>query len=182
MRRLFFALACGAASIGFVIAVTQPAHAAVSTMQPSRSGTAPAQSIFQPPAGWQHVGAGGDGLGTWLHHGDPVYSQNVSVQATHFDGKLSDIVNKEITYIQGAFANVAMKPIEQTTVCGNHPAAYFKYTFDATNTQVVAEQIVTIYGSTAYTAKYNHAADQQADTSAQHSLRTLCGGSPPHGK
>src|SRR6202011_2597314 len=28
---------------------------------------------FQPPAGWQHVGAAGDGLGTWLHHGDIVY-------------------------------------------------------------------------------------------------------------
>jgi len=128
------------------------------------------------------VGAGGHGLGTWLHHGDTVYSRNISVQATHFSDKLSDIVNQEIAYIQGAFANVAMKPIEQTTVCRKHPATYFKYTFDATNMEVVAEQIVTIYGSTAYTAKYNRAADEEANTSAQHSLRTLCGGNPPSGK
>jgi hypothetical protein len=173
-RAIIFALMAGA--------VILPSHADGSATQPSPSGSASAQFIFQPPAGWQHVGAVGDGLGTWLHHGDAVYSQNVSAQATHFIGKLSEIVDKEITYIKGEFADVTMKPIEQTTVCGKHPATYITYTFDATNTQVIAEQIVTIYGSTAYTAKYNRAVDQQPDTSAQHSLRTLCGGTPPSGK
>lgn len=125
--------------------------------------SASTQFIFQPPAGWQHVGSTEGGLGTWLHHGDEVYSQNVSAQATPFSGKLSEIVSKEITYIQGTFANVTMKSIERTTICDKHPAAYITYTFDTQATQVVAEQIVTIYGSTAYTAKYNRAADQQPD-------------------
>ena len=143
------------------------------------SRTASTQFIFQPPAGWQHLGASADDLGIWLRHGDTTYSQNVSAQATKFSGKVTDIVNKEITYIHGEFADVTMKPIEQTTVCGKHPATYFTYTFDAKGTKVVAAQIVTIFGSTAYTAKYNRAVDQQPDTSAQHSLRTLCGGNPP---
>ena len=145
--------------------------------------SASTQFIFQPPAGWQHVGTVAGGLGTWLHQGDPVYSQNVSAQATPFSGKLSEIVTKEITYTQNAFADVTLKSIERTTICGKHPAAYITYTFTTANgTKVVAEQIVTIYGSTAYNSKYNRAADQQPDESARHSLRTLCGGIPPSGK
>jgi hypothetical protein len=156
-----------------------PGHANGSTPQPSPSKAASTQFIFDPPAGWRHVGTLGDGLGTWLRSGDAVYSQNVSAQATTFNGKLADIVTNEIGYIQGEYANVTMKPIEQTIICGKHPAAYFTYTFDAKNTQVVAEQIVTVYGSTAYTAKYNRAIDQRPDAAAQHSLRSLCGGNPP---
>lgn len=150
-----------------------------STPQPSPSSSSSTQFIFQPPAGWMHLGNSVDGLGTWLHRGDAVYSQNVSAQTTQFKGKLADIVDKELAYVRGEFANVTMKPVEQITVCGKHPATYFTYTFDAKNTQVVAEQIVTVYGSAAYTAKYNRAVDQKADPSAQHSLRTLCGGNRP---
>ena len=156
-------------------------HADGATPQPSASKAASTQSIFDPPVGWKHLGAVGDGLGTWLHSGDPVYSQIVSAQAKAFNGELADIVTKEIAYIQGVYSNVTMKPVEHTTVCGKHPATYFTYTFEAKNTQVVAEQIVTVYGSTAYTAKYNRAIDQKPDAAAEHSLRSLCGGSAPAG-
>ena len=157
----------------------RPGHADATTPQPSSSKAASTQFIFEPPTGWQHIGAIGDGLGTWLHRGDPVYSQNVSAQATTFNGELADIVTKEIAYIRAQYDGVTMKPIAQTTICGKHPASYFSYTFDAKNARVVTEQIVTVYGSTAYIAKYNRAVDQQPDAAAQHSLRSLCGGNPP---
>ncbi|HEY7981962.1 MAG TPA: hypothetical protein VID19_10805 [Candidatus Eremiobacteraceae bacterium] len=160
-------------------AAIYPAHADVATPQPSPSKAASTQFIFDPPTGWRHIGAIGDGLGIWLHSGDPIYSQNVSAQATTISGDLADIVSKEIAYIQAQYDGVTMKPIEQTTICGKHPATYLTYTFDATNTKVIAEQIVTMYGSTAYSAKYNRAVDQQPDAAAQHSLRSLCGGNPP---
>jgi hypothetical protein len=142
--RIIFCIFLCAAITGAAI---RPGHADASTPQPSPSKAASTQFIFDPPAGWLHFGTVGDGLGTWLHSGDPVYSQNVSAQATTFNGKLADIVTKEIAYIQGEFDDVTMKPIEQTTICGKHPATYFSYTFDAKNTQVVAEQIVTVHGS-----------------------------------
>ena len=143
----------------------------------SQVGRAAASSPFQPPPGWRHIGQQTGGLGTWLHQGDSGYAQNVSAQSVVFKGKLADLIAQEVTYIKGTFADVSMNPNRQTTVCGKHPATLLSYTFAAANgTTVVGERVLTMYGSTAYSAAYNRGVDQQADAAAEKSLKSLCGG------
>jgi hypothetical protein len=68
-----------------------------------------------------------------------------------------------------------------TTVCGNHPAKYVSYTnTSSTGLPVTSEVVITVFGTTGYSARYSKSISRFANAAAERSLTTLCGCEASH--
>ncbi|MGP6191492.1 MAG: hypothetical protein ACLPSH_15740 [Vulcanimicrobiaceae bacterium] len=150
---------------------------------PASSGASPspkppksvAALVFVGPPGWHHVQGTSDGLGSWLRPGDTDYSQNITVEAKDGFDSLDALLRAEVSYIAGLPDQFGYAPTD-TTLCGNHPAKYLSYTYTSpTGLPVTSEVIIAVFGTTAYSARYNKSISQNPDTAAERSLTTLCG-------
>jgi hypothetical protein len=139
-----------------------------------------ANAVFVGPAGWHHVGGSADGLGSWLRPGDTGYSQNITVEAKDGFASLDALASAERSYVSGLPDVVGPEPTD-VTVCGNHPAKYFTFTFTSTTgLPVTSEMVIAVFGTTAYSARYNKSISQDPDSDAEQSLSTLCGRAASH--
>jgi hypothetical protein len=139
-----------------------------------------ATAVFVGPAGWQHVGGSADGLGSWLRPGDSNYSQNITVEMKDGFASLDALLSAETSYISSLPDVVGAAPTD-VTVCGNHPAKYLTYTFTSTTgLPVTSEMVIAVFGTSAYSARYNKAIGQDPDSAAEQSLSTLCGRTASH--
>ncbi len=158
-------------------------------VQPGR-GTAPllptlpisgAQWVFQAPSGWHRVQATTLGLGVWVHPGNTRFQQTVSARADHFDGTLSELSQKAVSTVKSRYPDAKLGAMQHTRVCGSHPAAYLSYAATVKGEPAVVEQMLTLFGHTAYAATYTRASRDPSIPAARQSLTTLCGGHPPPG-
>ena len=141
-----------------------------------------AEYVFAAPYGWNRVQATTLGLGTWVHPGDVGYTQSINARATdHFNGTLDALAKKVVEQVKSQHADAKVGLIERTTVCGGHPAVYLTYATVDKGHPILAEQMLTLYGSTAYAATYVRAASESSIHAARASLTTLCGGHAPPG-
>ncbi len=139
---------------------------------PSSANNSP---MFEGPTGWHYVRGAAPGTWTWLHQGDTDYTQNVVVEAKKGLGAQEDVENIEMTYARG-LPDMVAGPAHHTKVCGNHRALYLSYTWTGANdVPVTTDEVVTVYGSTAFVARYNRAMYQPLIAAAENSLMTLCG-------
>ena len=90
-------------------------------------------------------------------------------------------MKKVVAHIKSQHPDAEVSKIQRTTVCGGHPAAYLAYTATVKGEPLIAEQMLTLYGTTAYAATYTRAQNQASIHAARSSLTTLCGGHPPPG-
>jgi len=86
-----------------------------------------------------------------------------------------------VAHIQSQHPEAKVGLIQRTTVCGGHPAAYMTYTTVDKGHPLLSEQMLTLYGNTAYAATYTRATSQAPIHAARASLTTLCGGHAPPG-
>jgi hypothetical protein len=140
-----------------------------------------AEYVFAAPYGWNRIQATTLGLGIWLHPGDTGYTQNISARADHFNGTLDELAKKMAAHIQSQHPEAKIGLIQRTTVCGGHPAVYLTYTTVDKGHPLLSEQMLTLYGNTAYAATYTRATSQASIHAARSSLTTLCGGHAPPG-
>ncbi|MBV8340267.1 MAG: hypothetical protein JO343_10000 [Candidatus Eremiobacteraeota bacterium] len=141
-----------------------------------------AEHVFAAPYGWNRVQATTLGLGTWVHPGDTGYTQSINARATdHFTGTLDDLAKKVVAQVKTRDPKAKVGLIERTTVCGGHPAVYLNYAANDKGHPILAEQMLTVYGSTAYAATYIRGANESSIHAARASLTTLCGGHAPPG-
>jgi len=163
-------------NLSLAVAYESP-HFKAAAAQPAASAAA---AVFVGPAGWHHVGGSADGLGSWLRPGDTGYSQNITVEAKEGFTSLEALMSAERSYVSGLPDVVGSAPTD-ITVCGNHPAKYFSYTFTSSSgLPVTSEMVIAVFGTTAYSARYNKSISQYADTAAERALSTLCGHSSSH--
>jgi hypothetical protein len=137
--------------------------------------------VFAAPHGWNRVQATTLGLGVWLHPHDTGYTQNISARAEEYSGTLEGLTKKMVAHIQSQNPQAEIGKIQRTTVCGGHPAVYLSYAAVVKGQDLIYEQMLTIWGTTAYAAQYTRAATQPALHEARASLTTLCGGHAPPG-
>ena len=140
-----------------------------------------AAHVFAAPYGWNRVQATTLGLGVWVHPGDKGYTQNISARADEFDGTLDALVKKVVAHVKSQHPDAKIGLIQSTTVCGGHPAVYLTYDDTVKGEPLIAEAMLTLYGTTAYAATYTRAATESPLHAARNSLTTLCGGHAPPG-
>ncbi len=140
-----------------------------------------AEYIFAAPYGWTRVQATTLGLGIWLHPTSTGYTQNISARGDHWNDTLLKLTEKMVNHIKSEHPDVKMGSVQSATVCGGHPATYLTYAANVKGEELVYEQMLTIWGSTAYAATYTRASTQASIGAARHSLTTLCGGHAPAG-
>ncbi|HEV2879441.1 MAG TPA: hypothetical protein VGW96_07615 [Candidatus Eremiobacteraceae bacterium] len=138
-----------------------------------------ARYVFRPPQGWHRVQQTAIGLGVWVHPGDTGYSQNISVRAEDFGGTLADFAQQIVSRNQSEHPDAKIGSLQRTTVCQGHAATYLTWAAPLQGQVLVYEEMLTIYGGTAYVATYARATNQASSPSARYSLTTLCGGNPP---
>lgn len=165
----------GAVLVGLLVL---PARSPASpSPKPSKSASA---LVFAGPSGWHHAQGTSDGLGVWLHPGDTGYSQNITVERKDGFGSLNALLQAEVNYVASLPDQFGYAP-KDTTVCGNHPAKYFSYTYTSpSGLPVTSEVVIAVFGKTAYSARYNKSISQNADVAAERSLLTLCGRAASH--
>ena len=148
---------------------------------PAWSATSAASKpAFVAPPGWKHLKGTSDGLGTWIRPGDASYAENITVEAKDGFTSLDALLRAEVAYISGLPDRFGYAPTD-TTVCGNHPAKYLSYTYTSSSGEpVTSELVIAIFGTTAYSARYDKTISQDADPAAERSLVTLCGRTPAH--
>jgi|SRR5580700_11478945 hypothetical protein len=145
--------------------------------KPSQSASA---LVFAGPSGWHHVRGTSDGLGVWVRPGDTGYSQNITVETKDGFGSLNALLQAEVNYVAGLPDRFGYAP-KDTTVCGNHPAKYFSYTYTSSSgLPLTSEVVIAVFGKTAYSARYDKSISQNADAAAERSLLTLCGRATSH--
>lgn len=138
-----------------------------------------ARWVFRAPAGWHRVQSTAIGLGVWVYPGGQGYSQSISVRAENFSGTLADYAVLVVSRIRRDHSEAKTSTLQRTTVCSGHDATYFAWDANAGGQALAYEDMVTIYGGTAYHASYSRALDQPSIPAARTSLTTLCGGNPP---
>jgi hypothetical protein len=138
-----------------------------------------ARYVFRPPAGWHRVQTTAIGLGVWVYPGASGFGQSISVRAENFTGTLADYAALVVSRIRRDHPDAKTSRLERTTVCAGHLAIYFSWEANASGQTLVYEDMVTIYGGTAYHASYTRALGQPSIPAARTSLTTLCGGNPP---
>ncbi len=138
-----------------------------------------ARYVFRPPAGWHRTQTTAIGLGVWVYPGESGYTQNISVRAENYTGALADYAAAVVNRIRRDYPDAKTSTLQRTTVCTGHPAIYFSWEANAAGQTLVYEDMLTIYGGTAYHAAYTRAVGQPSISAARTSLTTLCGGNPP---
>jgi hypothetical protein len=135
--------------------------------------------VFRPPAGWHRVQGTAIGLGVWVYAGGSGYNQNISARAENYTGTLADYAALVVSRIRRDNPDLKMSTLQNTTVCTGHSAVYFSWEANPSGQVLVYEDMLTIYGGTAYYAAYVRALGQSSIPAARSSLTTLCGGNPP---
>lgn len=138
-----------------------------------------ARYVFRAPAGWHRVQITAIGLGMWVYPGGQGYAQSISVRAENYTGTLADYGVLVVGRIRRDHPDAKISTLQRTTVCAGHPAIYFAWEANAAGQTLVYEDMLTIYGGTAYHATYTRAIGQPSISAARTSLTTLCGGNPP---
>ena len=174
-RRSICAIVVGAALIG---ALGFAARSDASPPPaPLKKAAAP---VFIGPPGWHHSQGGSDGIGIWLRPGDTGYSENIIVESKSGIESLDALYRAEKAYISSLPDVFGYAPTD-TTLCGNHPAIYMSYTYSSsTGLPITSEVVIAVFGTTAYSARYNKSISQDADAAAERSLMTLCGRAVSH--
>jgi hypothetical protein len=166
-------------AVGLTLVVgVQPGTGAVANPVVPTGGVA---YIFAAPFGWNRVQETTFGLGVWVHPGDTGYTQSISARADHFTGTLYELSQKMVSHIKSQHPDVKMGSIQSATVCAGHPATYLTYAATVKGVVLIYEQMLTIWGTTAYAATYTRASTEASIGAARHSLTTLCGGHAPGG-
>lgn len=140
-----------------------------------------AEYVFAAPYGWNRIQATTLGLGIWLHPGDSGYTQNISARADHFNGTLQELAKKMVAHVESQNPSAKIGLLQRASVCGGHPAIYVTYETVDKGHPVISEQMLTLYGTTAYAATYTRAVNEPSIHAARSSLTTLCGGHAPPG-
>lgn len=118
-----------------------------------------ATPVFVGPPGWSHQGKS-DGLGLYVRSGDTGYSQDIEVEAKDGIKSLDALLATEIAYLRSLPDVFGCAPTD-TTVCANHPAKYVSYTYTSpSGLPVTAELVIAVFGTTAYSARYNKSISQ----------------------
>jgi hypothetical protein len=138
-----------------------------------------ARYVFRPPAGWHRIQTTAIGLGVWVYPGASGYTQNISVRAENYTGTLADYAALVVNRTRRDYPDSKMSTLQRTTLCSGHPAIYFSWEANPSGQILVYEDMLTIYGGTAYHAAYARALGQPSISAARTSLTTLCGGNPP---
>jgi|SRR5579863_2308153 len=142
----------------------------------SKSVAAP---VFVGPPGWLYKGAS-NGLGVWTRQGDTNYSENIIVEAKDGFSSLDALLTAEVAYVRSLPDVVGSAPTD-TSVCGDHPAKYLSYTYSSSSgLPITSEVVIAVFGTTAYSARYNKAIGQDPDAAAERSLTSLCGRAAAH--
>jgi hypothetical protein len=138
-----------------------------------------ARYVFRPPAGWHRVQTTAIGLGVWVYPSGSGYTQSISVRAENYTGTLADYGAVVAGRVRRDHPDARISPIQRTTVCSGHSAIYFSWAAAVLGEPLVYEDMVTIYGGTAYHATYARSLSEPSISAARNSLTTLCGGNPP---
>ena len=115
-----------------------------------------------------------------MRPGDTGYSENIIVETKDGFGSLDALLRAEVNCVASLPDQFGYAPTD-TTVCANHPAKYLSYTYSSSSgLPVTAEVIITVFGTTGYSARYSKSISQDADVAAERSLTTLCGHAAAH--
>jgi len=165
------AAAASAAAASAASATT--AQRAAATAKADGSG---ATVAFVGPPGWTFTKGSATTAGTWTRPGDSGYSENIVVLIKENVGTLDVLLDAEMSYARGLPYIAATDAPVDATVCGSHPAKYITYTYEGSDgTPLTTEDILAVFGTTAYSVRYTKSITQYADTAAERAMTTLCG-------
>ena len=119
------------------------------------------------------------GLGVWVYPGGTGYTQSISARAENYTGTLADYAALAVSRLRRDHPDAKFSTFQRTTVCTGHLATYFSWAAVVQGQSLVNEDMLTIYGGTAYHASYARALGEPSMSAARNSLTTLCGGNPP---
>ena len=157
--------------------------AAVAALVGSAGMAAGAGSLyaFSPPPGWQQYFqarvAGNRGGEVWRGPVSDGFAENVLVMVRPTNDTLAQVADTSQLQKQlpGGQAH-----LQDTTVCGGHPAKYAYVVAPWHGKTLISEQILSVWNKVAYVAVYSRLSEQPVVEAARSSLVTLCpGGSQP---